>query len=167
MTGKERRDKMFGKEMQKAWESLCNEYLRAFCEKHDLEYNPSDWVGVGAGKDGIGTVANPGGGDYWIDMDMIRYDIDHAVPVEKFLEYQDYIARIRDIELSYDLLYNPKREEGRLVHINYPSFCKGAPRPYSDEQLKKMEEEMDYLTRKRNEFVGRLEGIMDSLKGND
>ena len=154
MTGKERRDKMFGKEMQKAWESLCNEYILAFCEKHVFEYNPNDWVG--AGKDGIGTVVNPGGGDHWISMELIRFDIDNAIPVEKFQEYEDYMARIRDIELSYDALYNPKRDEGRLVHINYQSFCKGAPRMYSDEQLTKMEQDMENLTRRRDEFLQAL-----------
>ncbi len=162
MNGKERRDKMFGKEMQKAWVSLCNEYLRAFCEKHELAYSPNDWVG--AGLDGIGTVVNPGGGDHWISMDLIRFDIDHAIPVEKFQEYEDYMARIHDIELSYDALYNPKRDEGQLVHINYQSFCQGAPRTYSDAQLTKMEQDMEYLTRRREEF---LQTIGEIRKGND
>lgn len=151
MNGKERRDKMYGKTMREAWENICNEYLRAFCEKHGFEYDPRDWVGSSSG--GVGTVVNPGGGDHWISMDMIRYDIDNAVPVEKFQEYEDYEARVRDIELSYDLLYKPNREEGRLVHINYPSFCQGAPRPYSDKQLRDMEDEIAYQNHRREVFL--------------
>ena len=155
MDGKERRARMLGKTMKESFSNIANEYLRIFCEKHDLEYNPGDWVGS---EDGIGTVVNPGGGDLWIDFDTIRYDIDHAVPKEVFEQYSDYEDKLRNIELGYEILYKPNREEGKLVHINYPSFCKGCPRPYTDAQLAKMQSDLDYQTKQKEEFLKFIAG---------
>ena len=155
MNGNERRMKMLGKTMQESFANIANEYLRIFCEKHELEYNPNDWVGS---QDGIGTVVNPGGGDLWIDFDIIRYDIDHAVPKGVFEKYEDYDERLRNIELDYEILYQPKRDEGRLIHINFPSFCKGCPLPYTDEQLTKMQSDIDYLSKQKEEFLKFIAG---------
>ena len=144
--------KMLGRDMAKAYADICNEYLRIFCEKHELTFDPGDWVG---GESGVGTVVNVA--DYFVSMEDIRFDIDNNVPAETFFEFQDYDAAVSDVELSYDVLYNPSRDEGRLVHINYPSFCKGAPRPYSDKALESMRTDMAYMAKRREEFLKTIE----------
>ncbi len=158
----ERRAKMLGKTMKESWEALCNEYLRLFCEKHGFEYDPNDWVG---GKEGIGTVCCLS--DYWLDLETIRFDIDNAIPAEKFFEYEDYDSKIRDIELSFDLLYNPPREEGRMIHINYRSFCKGCPRPYTDEKLREMQEGLDYQKQLRDNYIKELTELQGSKEDDE
>jgi hypothetical protein len=56
-------------------------YCSLFCKKHDME--PPIWIG-----DNIGTVASFG--DYVVDFETVRYDIDNNVPVECIVEWHDY-----------------------------------------------------------------------------
>ena len=101
--------------LKERYKNICNEYLQRFCIKQGYNYEPDDaWVAGDAG--GCATI-----GDYVFGFDEIRYDIDNDVPKGKILAWYDYILEIHTLGL-------PKT-------INYPSFCKGAPLPYSKEQI--------------------------------
>lgn len=61
--------------LKRAFETACNAYLQAFCEKHDYDYEDAanSWVGGEVG--GITKVS-----DYFIDLQTIRTDIDKTPP---------------------------------------------------------------------------------------
>lgn len=116
------------------FENLCEEYLRIFCTKHELDYEEDAWVGQ------VGEVAMLG--DYFVNFHDMRYDIDNEVPEEAYFEWYDYDLRCALAECSRK--------------INYPSWCKGAPKPYSEEELRnieKMRNEIDEATRKFHEYL--------------
>lgn len=108
--------------IRERYENAVHEYCIAFCQKHDYHYNPDGWV-----RNNIGGVVLIG--DYYINFDDIRYDIDNDVPKEIFFEFYEYTLRLAMID------------EGRhnVKHVNYPHYIMGF-RPYSEAQLKKMEE---------------------------
>ena len=111
-------------DLQKKWADVCNEYLRKFCEKHEFDYETAYWVG-----DDPGTIACVA--DIFVGMDEMRYDIDNNVPEDKFLKWYDYSLDVYNIESDY----HEKQDIKSFIHINYPSFCKGAPLPYTEEDL--------------------------------
>lgn len=101
------------------WEKLTIEYVKFFCEKHEMYYEEDSWVGNKIGE--IICI-----GDYYIDFSDIKYDIDNNVPEEKF-----------------DLWYWKSLEVYQITgknYMSYESFCKGAPDIWSDEKLKKIKE---------------------------
>ena len=103
--------------LKERYKNICNEYLQRFCIKQGYHYEPDDaWVAGDAG--GCATI-----GDYVFGFDEIRYDIDNDVPKGKIIAWYDYVLEIRTLGL-------PKT-------INYPSYCKGAPLPYSREEIEK------------------------------
>lgn len=108
--------------IKKRYENAVHEYCHAFCEKHGYHYDPNEWV-----CDGIGTTVLIG--DYYISFDDIRYDIDNNVPEDVFIKYYDYTLQISSLDDG----------TGKMKNVNYPHFIKGL-RPYSDEQLKKIED---------------------------
>lgn len=61
----------------------CNDYLHAFCDKHDFYYEDCWWV-----SDQPGTIAMVG--DYFVSMDTILVDINNDAPEEEFLKWYDY-----------------------------------------------------------------------------
>ena len=117
--------------MRDAWEGICNAYLKAFCDRHLLDMGESFW-----GHGDPGTIACVEGN--FISMDVIRYDVDHDIPPEVFWEWYDYELDISEIEADYRY-YNDLR---KFTHINYPSFCKGAPLPYSPEEISLLRNEL-------------------------
>lgn len=104
--------------IKKRYENAVHEYCQAFCTKHDYHYDPDGWVE-------IGTVVLIG--DYYIDFNDIRYDIDNDVPEEVFIKYYDYTLEIASIDGG----------TGKMKNVNYPHFVKGC-RPYTEEQLAKL-----------------------------
>lgn len=100
------------------WVDICNEYLRLFCDRHGYAYHPEDWIGGEAG--GIIEIA-----DMFVNMDNIRYDVDNEIPTDKFSEW--YWNSVEHSELG-------------LKYMNYPSYCKGAPDPYTQEQIQSIRE---------------------------
>ena len=105
--------------IRKRYENAVHEYCLAFCQKHGFEYNPDDWVGGD-----IGGVLNIND-DYFFDFDDIRYDIDHNIAEEVFLQWYDYDTEVALVEGAHI--------------VNYHSWCMGY-RPYTAEQLKAMGE---------------------------
>ena len=113
------------KTLKDQWRNICNKYLFDFCHKHDFSLNyqydiVDGFVWIGGDP---GTIANVC--DMFISMDDIRYDIDNDIDEEMF---QKWYWRNQD---HYEL---------GLKYMNYPSFCKGAPEPYTDKQLEDLRE---------------------------
>ena len=104
--------------LKERYRNICNEYLQRFCVKQGFDYEPTDtWVAGNAGDcDNVG--------DFYFGFDEIRYDIDNDIPKGKIIEWYDYT-------LETSMLGLPLR-------INYPSYCKGAPLPYSKEKIKEI-----------------------------
>ena len=117
-TGKERREKILGKTMKQSFEDICNEYLRIFCERHGLD-SPHGWIGGSVG--GIVEV-----GDMFVGLEEMRYDVDFNVPEEKFEDWYWKSIELAEMECPRNLTYE--------------AFCKGAPWPYTEDQLKSFRE---------------------------
>lgn len=107
-------------ELRENYDNACNAYLKAFCEKHDFEYDPREWI-----------AGDPGGtacvGDFYVGMSDILTDIDRDAPEDEYVKYYDYCLRVGSIA------------GGELTTPNYDSWLRGCPR-ISDEQLQQLEE---------------------------
>ena len=140
---------MTREERKKAFAGVCDDYLKAFCEKHEFCYEDSYWVGDEPG--GIACI-----GDYFVRFVEMAYDIDNDVPEEMFLKWYDYDLEIGSLELDYREVICARE----FTKINYPSFCKGAPLPYSNEDIELMRDDIksmdrcDYYVRVMSEIVG-------------
>lgn len=128
------------------WIRVCNDYLRAFCERHDIENIDYDlnrnnvWVG-----NKPGTTACIG--DMFVSMDDIRYDVDHVIHPDAFSKW--YWTSVDRAELG-------------IKYMNYESFCRGCPDPISPEQLEKILESRERLIKARNEFYQAIDEYRDS-----
>ena len=75
----------------------CNKYLKMFCNKHDLGcdyiYAKNSWVG-----NDVGTAVYCG--DYYVDMETIRYDIDNHIDPEEFFKYYNYCLEVSEFNLN-------------------------------------------------------------------
>jgi hypothetical protein len=115
------------KQLKPQYEDICNAYLHAFCEKHELSLHDAYWV---TGR--TGEVA--GIGDYYVDMSTIRTDIDEDVPEEEWLRYYDYCLRVGEFNMTAP---------------NYDHWLKGCPR-VSDailERLRELHTEIDNIVK--------------------
>ena len=120
------------------WKDVCNEYLEAFCLKHDYTYDNYVWVG-----DDPGTVANIG--DLFVSMDDIRYDIDNNIPENYFEKW--YWKNLEVYELT------------GCNYMNYSSYCMGAPDNWPDERLDRVREAKKRLEVAQKEFEEEMERI--------
>lgn len=117
--------------IKESWREACNAYLRAFCEKHGFDYEDAYWVG-----DDPGTTAVVCGGDYFVGINEMRSDIDLDAPESAFLSWYDYSLAVMSVEMQWHDLENFKE----FVHINFESWIKGAPLPYTEKELEQLEE---------------------------
>ena len=106
-------------ELKRQFKEIAEAYLKAFCEKHCYEYEENAWIG---GR--VGEVAVLGNDFY--DLNDIRYDIDNNIPAGEIEKWTDYILRLEELDC-------PKK-------INFQSWCKGAPLPYSEDMLNDIED---------------------------
>lgn len=65
------------------YKKACNDYLHAFCSKHDFQYEEDCWV-----ADQPGTIALIG--DYFVGMDSIITDIEEDTPEDEFIKWYDW-----------------------------------------------------------------------------
>lgn len=100
--------------LNKNYTKACDDYVRAFCEKHDLDYY--EWMELGYFVEI---------GDYVIKFDDIVTDIELDVENGKIFDYEDYCMRVSSIS-------------NELTLPNYKSWLNGCP-TYSEEQLEKLE----------------------------
>jgi hypothetical protein len=109
--------------------AACNEYLRAFCKKHNFEYDPQAWVGSEAGD--IALL-----GDYYTDMRTIITDIEHKAPEEAFFRWYDYCLRANAVEQPTP---------------NFESWLAGCP-VVSEEKLAQLEAMKANIEKLKKEF---------------
>ena len=105
--------------LKQQFEEVCKAYFDAFVKRHDLV--SADWVGPGVCEI---VCAND---EVFLDFDDIRYDVDNAasLSVNEIWDWADYCLRLEYLEC-------PKK-------INFPSWCKGAPKPYTLKMLDELE----------------------------
>lgn len=89
------------------WKSVCNKYLKLFCDKHDYDYEEAknSWVANDVG--GIVLI-----GDYYVSINTIRTDIDMNAPEEEFIKWYDYCL---------------DAHEFNIVQPNFDSWLRGCP----------------------------------------
>lgn len=109
--------------IESRYADACNEYLKAFCERYELQYVDDPWVG-----DDVGSVACVGH-SYFIDMSEIRFMLRSNVDWDEYLRYLDY-------NIDASLL--------GLDTINLRSWCKGCPR-LSREQIEELQQKRKEL----------------------
>jgi len=114
------------------WRDVCNEYLETFCLKHEYSYEPDMWVGNDPGT--IACINE----EIFVGMDTIRYDIDNGINKEFF-------------ELWYWKGLDVYEITGEH-YMNYPSFCKGAPDPWTSERLDQLRESKNRIAKAQEEF---------------
>ena len=121
---------------KRLYEEGCNLYLHLFCEKHgfNVEHPDTYWV-----ANDIGGVAFIG--DYFVDMDTMRYDIDHDIAEDQWIRWYDYSFECSAL---------------RLKSPNFQSWLKGCP-TYSQEQL-------DEVKRLRNNIHEAQHMLEDFIK---
>ena len=90
------------------FESVCDEYMEKFCLKHDLSMY-YDWVGKNVG--GVVTI-----GDYFINFDDIRLDIDKNAPEPCFFNWYD---------VALDYVTEHGTTEGCVNYKTYLSYFMG------------------------------------------
>lgn len=107
------------KNLKQQFEEVCKAYLDAFIRRHDLD--SAAWIGQGVGEI---VCAND---EVFLNFDDIRYDIDNAdkLRINEIWDWAGYCQRLEYLEC-------PKR-------INFKSWCKGAPKPYTDKMLDELE----------------------------
>ena len=110
------------KNIKTSWKNLCNEYVRAFCERHEIEnieYEiENDYIWVGSDPGSIACIS-----DMYISMSDMRYDVDNNINPEYFTKW--YWTAVERAELC-------------IQYMNYESFCKGCPDPVSPEKLEQI-----------------------------
>lgn len=94
--------------------AACDNILRLFCEKHELHYDPNDWI-----------AEEPGGcamiGDYAVDMATMLTDLKMDAPEEEFIRWYDYTLELGVIDAT-------------IPTPNFEHWLRGCPR-YSQEQI--------------------------------
>ena len=89
------------------YEKACNEYIKAFCKKQEIEFDY--WISDEVG--GIASFID----QYYFDIQTIRYDIDTDQPKGLILQWQNDCV---DNAMS-------KFEQNKLPEINYIAYSKG------------------------------------------
>ena len=102
--------------LKSAYNDAVGDYCHQFCVKHGWVYNPDNWVG---GRVGETLTVND---ELFIDFRDIKADIDNDFPANMYEEWYRYTNEIMFL--------------GCDKNVNYESFAKGCPLPYSEEQLK-------------------------------
>ena len=100
--------------LKENYEKACEEYLKAFCNAYEIQYDSDAWV---AGD--VGTIACVG--EYYFDFnDVIKYAVDNNLKDwEELMEWYDYTLFAHEFNQSIP---------------NFKSWHKGCPRLSKDAQ---------------------------------
>ena len=117
------------------WEKAANDYLEAFCSKHDFDFKDAYWVGDDTG--GTACIEDY----YFIDMRTIIFDIQLDAPGEEFMKWYDYGAELGALGVE------------RLP--DFRQWLQGCPRKTEAEiaELKAAHERVEELKREFEELV--------------
>lgn len=134
---KKKRDRL-----KKGYEDACNAYLKAFCEKHDFDYDDAkaSWV---AGEVGDTCLC----GDFYVSFEDMRTDIENEASEEEYFQYYDYTLECIKYAIS-----SP----------NYKSWLRGCPR-LSEEQRKSLREAKNRVELAKKELEKCIEEQKQSL----
>ena len=116
------------KQLNKAYEKACNDILKAFAEKYEVQVDEQDWV---AGD--VGGIVGLCQSEYFLNFEDLLYMLNNNIPFDEFLKWWDYCAEVGVLGLK---------------GMNFKSWIKGAPR-YKREQLDRLQalhKEIDELT---------------------
>jgi hypothetical protein len=102
-------NKMSNEELKTQYENVCNEYVRRFCEKQEIDFD--GWVGDEVG--GIASFIH----QYFFNMSDIILDITTNQPVGFILDWQSD-------GVDYNMFdYNMFKD--KTEYINYNSYIMG------------------------------------------
>ena len=133
------------------FETICDEYLHEFCRRHELHFEDADWVVIGE----LVQIA-----DYFFSFSDIRYDVDHEIAENTIFEWYDYDMEIHDLRMRAELLEKKTEIRG----INYPSWCDGAPRPYTPKEMAKMAERLSLREKAKRKITNFVSNNIKSVK---
>lgn len=80
-------------ELFENYQKACNDYLHAFCDKHDFPYEEDSWI-----ANQPGTIAMVG--DFFVGMDTIVTDINEDAPEEEFFKWYDWLMD-KDFNMTF------------------------------------------------------------------
>lgn len=113
------------------FEEGCNLYLHLFCTKHGFDADSKDVCWVANDIGGVASIA-----DYFVDMEVMRLDIDKEAPTDEFFQWYDYSVEAYSLGLSAP---------------NYKSWLMGCPRQYAEmERIRKMKDEVNKIVEQYN-----------------
>ncbi|MDR3266239.1 MAG: hypothetical protein LBT24_01535 [Tannerella sp.] len=121
------------KKLKENYEKACNDYARAFCDKHGYDYSETYWVGT---PGSILSVC-----DYDVDMETIIQDIELEAKKEEFLRWYDYCLRLGMLS---------------VLTPNFSSWVRGCPRR-SEKEIKKLEDKKKRIEELKNELEKLIE----------
>ena len=114
-------------QLKRDYKNACNAYLKAFCEKHEYDYDSSVWVADRPGE--IACISE----QYHVDMSTIIDDIELDAPEEEFLRWYDYCLEMSMI--------------GAETKPNFRSWVRGCPRRSPEEinELKALHDKVEEM----------------------
>ena len=125
------------------WQAVCDDYLRRFCKIMEKDYYDAYWPGRDVGS----VVVFPDGESFGIHD--IRYVVDNNIPGDTVWEWWYYSFDIYTLQEEYRQL----EHYTELRSINLESWCKGAPRPYTDEEIKSRMEGIESIRKAKERFI--------------
>jgi hypothetical protein len=99
------------KDLKVQYEKVCNEYVKRFCEKHDLEFG--GWV---AGI--VGDIASYG--DFYFSFQDVVWDINSKQPKGLIIKWYDEVLLSLGPSINYYSYTKGLRTEhlGKRNHLN-------------------------------------------------
>ena len=130
--------------LKENYNNACNAYLKAFCDKHDFDYDDAkkSWV-----SNQPGTICMCG--DYYVQLEDMMTDIDNNAPEEEYIKYYDYTLECC---------------EYGIPSPNYKSWLCGCP-ILSDEQRKSLRAAKNRVELAKKELEKCIEEKKQSLVG--
>jgi hypothetical protein len=121
-------------ELKTNYERACNNYLKAFCEKHEFDFDTNEWIAGRAGE--VVQIA-----DYYVDMATIIDDIELDAPESAFLKWYDYCTEMRFL--------------GAETTPNFRSWIRGCPRK-SEAEIVKMKAAQQRIEELKRELINSI-----------
>lgn len=127
------------------WHDVCSEYLEEFCNRHGFTMTPYMWV-----HDDCGTMAEVC--DMFVSMEDIRFDVDNDVDPEAFQHW--YWKGLEICELT----------EGKVKYMNYESYVKGAPDPWTKDKMESLRNGHKRLEDAKKDLEDEIKRILSDAK---
>ena len=134
--------------IKEQWREVSDEYLKAFCERVGISIGDAGWIG-----DAPGTIAQIG--DYFVGIHEMRYLVDNNISPDVFFKWYGYSLDIHTLQEEYHEI----ERFTSLRDINFESFAKGAPLPYSEAEIKKMGDSLKRMRAAQEEFVKEFKNL--------